>query len=262
MNALQKRLKEYQDGAAFPSYQELMAIATAQAGQEPVAWRVHKKAKGEPLTLGYDGPALFQDRAWAESWMHEQIDFKGFTGAWIENLYAGPDPVSALVLAAIHGVAPLVEPVYICKALRAGQQAHVVLDGGNGPKAAVHLVNIGLTGWIHTAETAEAFSNGYNLALKQFRAALLETVEQPPAAQPAQDDSSGRVTQAKDAARWRIVRDIPDDQLGVPGVLCVSMPTAAEPSQENGYHANGEDADRLADAAIAAQSAQDNGAKP
>lgn len=68
---------------------------------------------------------------------------------------------------------PLVEPVTISKALLAGRQAEVWRDGGVGPKAMVALVNIGLTGWVHTAETAKAFSDGYNLALKQLKNALL-----------------------------------------------------------------------------------------
>ncbi len=82
------------------------------------------------------------------------------------------------LLMALQGTMPLVEPVYISKALCAGRQARAVLDGGKGPKATVHLVNIGLTGWTHTKETAEAFADGYNLALKQLRASLLDVVEQ------------------------------------------------------------------------------------
>lgn len=67
---------------------------------------------------------------------------------------------------------PLVEPVYIAKALLAHREAHVVLNSGVGPVAAVHLVNIGLTGWTHNVETATAYTEGYNTALKQYRAAL------------------------------------------------------------------------------------------
>ena len=51
---------------------------------------------------------------------------------------------------------PLVEPVYIGKALMAHREARAVLSGGTGPVTAVHLVNIGLTGWVYTQETAEA----------------------------------------------------------------------------------------------------------
>jgi hypothetical protein len=67
---------------------------------------------------------------------------------------------------------PLVEPVNISKALLAHREAKVVLSGGVGPVAAVHLVNIGLTGWTYTEETATAYAEGYNTALKQYRTVL------------------------------------------------------------------------------------------
>jgi hypothetical protein len=68
---------------------------------------------------------------------------------------------------------PLTEPVHIEKALLAQEEAKVVLNNGVGPLATVHLVNVGLTGWIHTKETAEAYAKGYNTAIKQYRAALV-----------------------------------------------------------------------------------------
>ena len=77
---------------------------------------------------------------------------------------------------------PLQEPVYIAKALLAQFEARVSLAAGTGPIAAVFLVNIQITPWTHTKETAEAYAEGYNRALKDYRAALLDLAtlsEQP-----------------------------------------------------------------------------------
>ena len=71
---------------------------------------------------------------------------------------------------------PLVEPVYIGKALMAHREARVVLDGGTGPVAAVHLVNISLTAWVHTKDTAEAYASGWNSGVRALRGALTEAV--------------------------------------------------------------------------------------
>lgn len=71
---------------------------------------------------------------------------------------------------------PLVEPVYIGKALMAHREARVVLDGGTGPKAAVFLVNISLTSWTYTKETAEAYAHGWNSGVRALRGALTEAV--------------------------------------------------------------------------------------
>jgi len=90
------------------------------------------------------------------------------------KLIHGHQSAPAQLLQALRDGIPLQEPVFIGKALLAQLEAHVVLDAGTGPVAAVHLVNIGLTGWIHTKETAEAYAKGYNTALKQYRATLLE----------------------------------------------------------------------------------------
>lgn len=79
----------------------------------------------------------------------------------------------ALALLALQ---PLVEPVYIGKALMAHREARVVLDGGTGPKAAVFLVNISLTSWTYTKETAEAYARGWNSGVRALRGALTEAV--------------------------------------------------------------------------------------
>lgn len=71
---------------------------------------------------------------------------------------------------------PLVEPVYIGKALMAHREARVVFSGSTGPVAAVHLVNIGLTGWVYTKETAEAYARGWNSGVRALRGALTEAV--------------------------------------------------------------------------------------
>ena len=76
----------------------------------------------------------------------------------------------------ILAMQPLIEPVYIGKALMAHREARVVLDGGTGPVAAVHLVNIGLTGWVYTKETAEAYARGWNSGVRALRGALTEAV--------------------------------------------------------------------------------------
>lgn len=55
--------------------------------RKPVAWRAHKRAKGVPSQMTYDGPALFQSKESAEGWVNEQIDFGGWGDAWIEPLY-------------------------------------------------------------------------------------------------------------------------------------------------------------------------------
>lgn len=53
MNALQKRLKEYQDGAPFPSYQELMAIAARM----PVWTEVSSKPDSDTTVQLFDKDA-------------------------------------------------------------------------------------------------------------------------------------------------------------------------------------------------------------
>lgn len=60
----------------------------------PVAWRVHLRAKGEAPTVDYDQPALFKVERSAISWMHEQIDFKGWRNAWMEPLFLRPAPAN------------------------------------------------------------------------------------------------------------------------------------------------------------------------
>ena len=85
------------------------------------------------------------------------------------RMRAAPAPAAAVV--DLLAPQPLTEPVDIAKALLAHREARAVLSAW--PRAAVHLVNISLTGWAHTEDTATAFADGYNLALKQLRAALL-----------------------------------------------------------------------------------------
>ncbi len=87
------------------------------------------------------------------------------------------EPV-ALMQALTTGI-PLQEPVYIAKALRAQREARVSLGGGTGPSAAAFLVNIQLTPWTYTKETAGAYAEGYNRALKDYRAALLDVAASP-----------------------------------------------------------------------------------
>jgi hypothetical protein len=87
-------------------------------------------------------------------------------------------PAADAVVQALKGEMPLVEPVHIGKALRAGRQAKVCLSGGTGPLACVMLCNIQLSPWIYTEDTAKAFADGYNRALDHLRSALLEVAAQ------------------------------------------------------------------------------------
>lgn len=50
-------------------------------------------------------------------------------------------------------------------------------------------------------------------------------------------------------ARYLVLRDVPGDQLGAAGVPCIAMPSGPQ----SGDYVNGEDADRVADAAIDAR---------
>jgi hypothetical protein len=105
---------------------------------------------------------------------HRNTEFN-FVRDWLAGLPKEDTPAPTEQAVQPDGILtpiPLVEPVYIGKALLAHREAHVVLNSGVGPLAAVHLVNIGLTGWTHNAETATAYAEGYNTALKQYRGAL------------------------------------------------------------------------------------------
>ena len=78
------------------------------------------------------------------------------------------------LLDAIHDGVPLEEPVSVCKAMMARRKAHVVLDKGTGPLAAVHLVNIGVGGWTHNEATATAYANGFNRGAEWLRSSIIE----------------------------------------------------------------------------------------
>lgn len=77
--------------------ERLAALASQPSAQPidtPVRWIVHqgKKGaiKGSPQSPNYAVAVGFGALALAESWMQEQIDFKGWPDAWIEPLYAAP----------------------------------------------------------------------------------------------------------------------------------------------------------------------------
>lgn len=95
---------------------------------------------------------------------------------------AGQVACDSEVLRALRDGIPLQEPVYIGKALRAQREARVCLSGGTGPVACAMLVNIQITGWAEGPATAEAFVQGYNRALKDYRHALLEVATERAAA--------------------------------------------------------------------------------
>lgn len=87
-------------------------------------------------------------------------------------------PLADLMTALRDGI-PLQEPVHIAKALLAQRKSHVVLSGGDGTNTCVMLCNIQLTGWGRTKESSEAFVEGYNTALEQYRGALLSLAAAP-----------------------------------------------------------------------------------
>lgn len=99
------------------------------------------------------------------------------------------EPVA--LLHAIRDGVPLVEPVYVEKAMMAQRQARTVLDSGVGPRATVHLVNIGVTGWTHTKETAEAYAEGFNLGAKWLRSAILSYAAGLYRSAPPQQETQG-----------------------------------------------------------------------
>jgi hypothetical protein len=124
--------------------------------------KLYRDLTGDAMALGYDGiPAALEALRAAQP--------------------AGKAAEPSMLMQALTDGIPLQEPVNIGKALRAHRLARVVLASGTGPVAAVHLVNIGITGWVYTKETAEAYAKGFNDALKYYRHALLEVAR---AAQP------------------------------------------------------------------------------
>jgi hypothetical protein len=84
-------------------------------------------------------------------------------------------------------IQPLEEPVTIEKAMLAGRVARVVLDRGVGPVAAVHLVNIGITGWVYTQATAAAYAKGFNQAAAWMQKSMLSLAPSQPAAREANE---------------------------------------------------------------------------
>lgn len=97
--------------------------------------------------------------------------------AGLEQRLAAENPL----LTAVRDGVPLTEPVYIGKAMLAQKRAHVVLENGTGPAAAVHLENISMTGWILTAETAEQYAAGFNQGAAMLRRAVVFYASQLPA---------------------------------------------------------------------------------
>lgn len=88
------------------------------------------------------------------------------------------------LLSAIRDGVPLEEPVSVCKAMMARMPARVVLDKGEGPLAAVHLVNIGVGGWVHNMETATAYADGFNRGTEWLRSSIIEFADQMPVTAP------------------------------------------------------------------------------
>jgi hypothetical protein len=175
---------------------EEMAIKTQQAAA-PGALYSYMGESGRYELLGHavgagkcklvEPLAIYRDTATDNLYFRDPADFAERMVAIEENTpeFGGikttapgtPEAPTTLMQALTTGI-PLQEPVHITKALRAQREVRVSLAGGTGPGAAAFLVNIQMTPWTHTKETAEAFAYGYNRALKEYRAALLDVAAQ------------------------------------------------------------------------------------
>ncbi|AJG18800.1 hypothetical protein [Cupriavidus basilensis] len=126
-------------------------------------WRDLSEDPGTPRLLKWDEIADGgEEGPWTAKEVSPSVEALPIALQFLEGM-PGEVPLEAL---------PLTEPVTVAKALLAGERARVVLDNGVGPKATVHLVNIGLTGWVHTQPTAAAYAEGYNAGSSAMRRAI------------------------------------------------------------------------------------------
>jgi hypothetical protein len=101
---------------------------------------------------------------------------------WID---ASPTEKVAADAGAREVIEPLKEPVSIRKALLAGRESRVELSGGTGPKCAVFLVNIQLTGWSEDQARAEGFAKGFNQAAEWMQSAMSDRAAPPAPSAPS-----------------------------------------------------------------------------
>lgn len=141
------------------------------ADQQP-GWRPLLTAAADEIERYYGGML-----AWKQTAEKKDRDWNDERMGRMNDRIAARHTATSAVVQALKGEIPLVEPVHIGKALRAGRQARVCLSGGTGPLACVMLVNIQLSPWIYDEDTAKAFADGYNRALDHLRGAVLEVVE-------------------------------------------------------------------------------------
>lgn len=142
------------------------------------------------------------------------------------------------LLAAIRDGVPLEEPVSICKAMMARMSAHVVLDKGTGPLAAVHLVNIGVGGWVHTETSAKAYADGFNRGTKWLRSSIIEYASKlPPASAATLDVIAERDRQIKSEG-YDLEHDDAhqNDEIAAYATFYTMPPAARDwPAEETGY---------------------------
>ena len=144
----------------------------------------------------------------------------------------------ASLLAAIRDGVPLEEPVSVCKAMMARMPARVVLDKGTGPLAAVHLVNIGVGGWVHTETTAKAYADGFNRGTEWLRSSIIEYADKlPPASAATRDVIAERDRQIKSEGYDTEHDDAHQNDEIAAYATFYAMPPAARdwPAQETGY---------------------------
>ena len=142
------------------------------------------------------------------------------------------------LLAAIRDGVPLKEPVSVCKAMMARMPARVVLDKGTGPLAAVHLVNIGVGGWVHTETTAKAYADGFNRGTEWLRSSIIEYADKlPPASAATRDVIAERERQIK-AEGYDLEHDDAhqNDEIAAYATFYAMPPAARDwPAEETGY---------------------------
>ena len=142
------------------------------------------------------------------------------------------------LLAAIRDGVPLEEPVSVCKAMMARMPARVVLDKGTGPLAAVHLVNIGVGGWVHTETTAKAYADGFNRGTEWLRSSIIEYADKlPPASAATRDVIAERERQIK-AEGYDLEHDDAhqNDEIAAYATFYAMPPAARDwPAEETGY---------------------------
>lgn len=167
----------------------------------------------------------------------------GIDTADLVPLFTHPAPPKvsvghSVLLDAIRDGAPLEEPVSVCKAMMARMPARLVLDKGVGPLAAVHLVNIGVTGWVYTETTATAYADGFNRGAEWLRSSIIEYADKlPPTSAATRDVIAERDRQIKSEGYDLEHDDVHQNDEIAAYATFYAMPPAARdwPAEETGY---------------------------